>query len=107
MTNKYHNKKENEEVKVDEIILQVEEAANKEKKQFAEDTVSSESSEPVKKIGDKISLVLVFALLLLSIIQSIELFNLRGQILKGQFTGAAPASAAGSSQGLPAQQGGC
>lgn len=97
--------KQGDNLKVDEIILQAEESGEKEKMRSFNNINSDES---VKKIGDKISLVLVLVLLLLSIIQSVELFNLRGQILKGQFTSGAPAApAAGSDQGLPAQQGGC
>ena len=66
------------------------------------------SDNLTKKAGEKISLILVLALLVLSIIQSAELFNLRDQITKGQFNAAsAIAPAAGGSQSLPAQQGGC
>lgn len=108
MTNEHHIKKENDkhhenkrsdETKVDEIILEAEQAAQEEKGHLSDDMVSARSA---KKIGEKINMALIFILLAVSIIQSIELLNLRNQIEKGQF--AAPAT--GGSQ-LPSQQGGC
>lgn len=97
--------KQIEETKIDEIILEAEKEGQEKKIQSAADIASG---EPVKEIKDKISLVLVFVLLILSMIQSIELYNLRNQIIKGQFiSGASAAPAAGSGQGLPSQQGGC
>lgn len=99
-----HESKKNEEIKVDEIILQAEKAGEKEKIRLAE---NMDSGESVKKIGEKISLALVFTLLLLSIVQSIELFSLRSQIAKSQFTISTSTPDAGGAQGLPAQQGGC
>lgn len=100
--------KQLDESKVDEIILEAEKEGQEEKKQSAEDINSGQPRDSIKKIGDKISLALVFVLLLLSIIQSVELFNLRNQIEKGQFSpGAAAAPAQGANQGLPSQQGGC
>lgn len=114
MTSAHHIKKEsgekqevkkNNETKVDEIILKAEEAGEKEKLQLNKEAMSG---GPVNQIGEKISLVLVFILLLVSIIQSVELFNLRNQILKGQFSAVeAAAPASGGSQALPSQQGGC
>lgn len=54
------------------------------------------------------SSVLIFILLALTLLQSIELINLRSQIQKGQFSAeGAPAAPAGGNQGLPTQQGGC
>lgn len=97
--------KQFDESKVDEIILEAEKEGE-EKKQSAEDNVRNGDS--IKKTGEKISLILVFVLLLVSIIQSVELFNLREQIVKGRFSaGASAAPASGGDQGLPAQQGGC
>lgn len=104
MTNKYRIENENEEIKVDEIILEAEDAGQKEKTNSVQKSVFGES---IKKAEDKISLILVFALLVLSIIQSFELFNLRAQIAKGEFSAGAPVSAQDASQGLPSQQGGC
>lgn len=108
MTNKHNDKKENEDIKVDEIILQAEKDGREEKNQLVKESASLGSADSIKKIGNNVNLVLVFVLLLISIIQSVELFNLRAQILEGQFS--APASAApatGGDQGLPSQQGGC
>lgn len=105
MTNTHHIKKENEETKVDEIILQAEKAEQDEKKHLVENSASGKS---IKEIGEKISLGLILVLLLVSIIQSYELFNLRSQILKGQFSAVeAAAPATGSNNALPGQQGGC
>lgn len=95
------------EEKVDEIILEAEERGKEEKNQQFKGAVFSGLESSEKNIGDKISLVLIFALLVLSIIQSAELFNLRNQILKGQFSSGTIAPASGAGQGLPAQQGGC
>ncbi len=114
MTNKNHDKKEfNEEqeikiigeIRPEEEALKFEQALKKDRLAPIKD---AGSGGVIKKAGEKISLVLVFALLLLSIVQSIELFSLRNQIIKGQFTTAgAAAPSAGGSQALPAQQGGC
>lgn len=112
MINKYHNKKENnaEEIKIisetkkDEEILKFEQALKEDELAL---TGNESSGGSIKKAGEKISLILVFALLLLSIVQSIELFNLQAQIAKGQFNTSSSVPAAGSTQGLPAQQGGC
>jgi len=98
--------KQIDETKVDEIILESEKEAQDAKLNSAKDISYNESIESVKKIGEKISLILVFVLLILSIIQSIELFNLRNQIVKSQFSGGSAVPAAGS-QDLPSQQGGC
>lgn len=53
--------------------------------------------------------IIIFILLALSLVQSVELINLRTQIQKGQFNAAAAGAPAapGGAQGLPAQQGGC
>ena len=104
MTNHHYIKKEDEKIKIDEVVLQPEGET-----QIDQDLASccDGAGKPVKQIGEKISLILVFALLVLSVIQSIELYNLRAQITSGQFSTGAAAPAAGSDQGLPAQQGGC
>lgn len=66
---------------------------------------------PEIKIGIKLTketggLIVVLILLALSLIQSVELINLRQQIKSGQFGGANSGSS-GNTQGLPGQQGGC
>lgn len=116
MTNKHRNKMDNnsgleirqvDEPKADDLILEIEKDAIEEKTRSARELDGAGSAESVKKIGEKISTVLVLVLLIISIIQSVELYNLRSLIVKGQFTTGTPASTAGSGQSLPSQQGGC
>lgn len=110
--NKQHNQiKESEqevkiisEIKKDEEVLKFEQALKEDKLALVKNETSGGA---IKKSGDKISLALVIILLLLSVIQSVELFNLQAQIAKGQFNAAASRPAAGGIQGLPSQQGGC
>lgn len=93
--------------KVDEIIIEAEEFGRKKEMELAEKKISDEPAG-AKGSRDKISSILIIILLLLSIIQSVELFDLRSKIASGQFlAGAAASSASGGEQSLPAQQGGC
>lgn len=98
--------KKNENLEVDEIILESEEAAQKEKLKHIKE--GSFDGRETKSMGDKISMILILVLLALSIIQSIELISLRAQIKGGQFNpGNASNSSSGPDQSLPSQQGGC
>lgn len=72
------------------------------KEESLEDEKENTSLKDKKSI---LGFVFIFALLALSIAQSIELISLKEQIQKGQFGTGAPA--ASDTQGLPAQQGGC
>ena len=93
--------------KVDEIIK----IADKEEFHSHSNPEPERSEDKILSNVDKrqtLSTIIIFILLALSLVQSIELINLRTQIQKGQFSGSAAApAAAGASQGLPAQQGGC
>ena len=69
-----------------------------------------EEKTPSKiKPGELIGALIILALLGISLVQSVELINLRNQLKNGQFGANANASApaTGGAQGLPAQQGGC
>lgn len=89
--------------KVDQIIKEVE------KDSASEHENHTAHKKAATKTKEMLNLALIFVLLALSLIQSIELINLRTQIQKGQFNPANNSSAptTGGSQGLPAQQGGC
>lgn len=74
----------------------------------AEAHISDDKTEHKKNTKQIMGSILIFILLALSLIQSIELINLKAQIQKGQFSsGNASAAPAGTDQGLPTQQGGC
>jgi len=88
--------------KVDEIIKKAEEAAAT----HSAETAKVKTSKEIKR-GELIGVLVIFVLLGLSIIQSVELINLRAQLKNGQFGASADTPAAGGTQGLPAQQGGC
>lgn len=98
--------------KVDEIVKK-----NEAQHGVSAATTFRQSSGQAKKIFPKIKigikltketggLIVVLVLLALSLIQSVELINLRQQIKSGQFGGASTGSS-GNTQGLPSQQGGC
>lgn len=90
--------------KAGEIIKKAEEAAAPHSAETAKEKTSGK-----KKPGELMGALVVLALLGLSIIQSVELINLRAQLKNGQFGASANtnAPAAGGTQGLPSQQGGC
>lgn len=89
--------------KVDEIIKKAEEAAAM---HSAVEAIGEKTSQKIKP-GELTSALIILALLGLSIIQSVELINLRAQLKNGQFGANANTPAADGTQGLPAQQGGC
>ncbi len=110
MTNK-HLKKENDAVyeikkindaKVDEIIFEAEREGEVNRAAH----LNSDGESSLVKFGQSVSSVAIVILLVLSLIQSYELINLKKAIQKGQFNGSSN-SAPAAPQGLPAQQGGC
>lgn len=103
-------KKENDEIyeinqtegaKIDKII-----SDKTEKSEEQDFNLSANQSGFLANIRRNISSVAIFILLVLSLIQSFEILNLKKEIEKGQFTGNASVAPA-ASQGLPEQQGGC
>lgn len=105
MIKKDQIKKEIDEVKVDEIILDSEQEVQKEKLESGNMEISGE--EKGKSFGEKISLVLIFILLVVSVVQSVELAALYKQVKEGQFNSGAGSNNSSGSQSLPSQQGGC
>jgi ribonuclease HIII len=88
--------------KVDEIIKKAEEAAAP----HSVETIKEKTPKKTKR-GELMNAIVILALLGLSIIQSVELINLRSQLKDGQFGGSAGNPATGGDSGLPSQQGGC
>ncbi len=97
--------------KVDEIIKKSEKlhrsySLAETKKETAGTSPEIKNPLKIKLTQKSAGVIVVLFLLALSLIQSIELLNLRKQIKSGQF-GAGNGNAAGNTQGLPSQQGGC
>lgn len=99
--------------RVDEIIKRAE-ARHSSSTNLKKENISGTATKkifPKIKLGVKLTketggLIVILVLLALSLIQSVELINLRQQIKSGQFSGANSGSS-GNTQGLPSQQGGC
>lgn len=89
--------------KVDEIIKKAEEAAAT---HSAAEAIKEKTSHK-RKPGELMNALVILALLGLSIIQSVELINLRAQLKNGQFGGNTNTPATDGGSGLPSQQGGC
>lgn len=110
MTNKHLKKEEDgvyeikkiDDAKVDEIIFEAEREGEADRAA----RLNGEEENFLVKFGQSISSSVIVILLVLSLIQSYELINLKKTIQKGQFNGSG-SSAPAAPQSLPAQQGGC
>ncbi len=110
MTNKHFKKEDNisyeikqiDNTKVDEIILE----AEKENAVVNSEKARENSIGLFERFRQNAGMFVILVLLILSLIQSVELFNLKKEIQKGQFVGGS-SSAPAAPQELPSQQGGC